>query len=290
MNPKLFKSFTPALVGAVTLAVVGIPQAAEAGTVTGSSNVRFTDVSLELIDNDDSGNGIANLWDISFATVSAGGEINGSDPTVGLGPVSTDTPIDTRSLGQLPFVVGANEVDGAAAVDLSNPLGITSNEASIFLTGDGPVSGSGFGQYTVFSDDFTVTSGDELDLNGSFQGIIEGEITDFTGGTKIVESNYVARYDVFLDDELVFSGDVLDAANRVINENGEYSEDTGIIPIDDTDYTFENGGTARVEFFAREEASATIDRDVQVPEPASILGLLAVGGAFGFLKRRRSHQ
>ena len=51
MNQTFYKSLTPALIGAVTITTVSIPNNAQAGTVTANGNVTFNDVSVLLLDS-----------------------------------------------------------------------------------------------------------------------------------------------------------------------------------------------------------------------------------------------
>lgn len=297
MNQTFYKSLTPALLGAVTLAAVGIPQAAQAGTIRARSTVDFTEVTLELIDNDGSGDGIANVWTEAFGGVNAGGNVT-PPPTPGVfvsdGPsLLTDGPLDTRTLigGTAPLDSnGPNFADGSAEISLSGNILTTGNDAEVFLTGEGPSVGAGEGEYTVFTpsfasgNPFAVTEGDTLDLEGFLNTELFVEITDWEpGDTKIAEADYTATYEILLNGEVVFTAPVLADELNLVNANDSLTETSSVI-LDDIDYTFENDGFAEVAFFAREQAEGTNSQTT--PEPSSLAGLLALGGISFLLKRR----
>lgn len=315
MNQTFLTRLTPALLGAVTLATVGIPQAAQAGTISARSEVDFTNVTLQLIDNDGSGDGIGNLflpvaplgYDGSFAEVDASGAINGIDPVDAVGPVAcANTPITTIGAGsEFPFSLAGGTINAGASVDCSGIPATASNFAQIDLTaapGDPPISGFAQGEYEVFSDDFEATAGDVVDLDGFVAFDLFAEVTGFDGGTKIASAEFEAQYTInrIIDGIVteVFAGSVFSGGVAVTNEDGQEilnnttQEIADPFPLSspDFDYIIPEGadGTYEIRLAAVEQVTGAIDRE-KVPEPSSLAGLLALGGLTFLVKRRKNH-
>ncbi len=286
------------------IGTVGVQTNVQAGTISASSNVQFTDVTLQLIDNDGSGDGIGNLllpsgdYDGAFAQVNASGAINGIDPVDAVGPVACGTtPITTTGAGsEFPFSLGGGTIDAGASVDCNSVPGSASNFAEIELTGDN-ISGNAEGTYEVFSANFNATPDDVVDLEGFFEGDLFAQVTGYTGGTKLASSEFLAQYTINLiqgDGNAieVFAGEVFQAGISVINENDTETLNTGIIDIGFNDYVIgssgldPDGGTYEFRLAAVEEVNGTIDR-VAVPEPGTVVGLLAIGGLGLGLKRKK---
>ena len=293
---KLFKGLAISGFVAVGGFNVIIPQAVRAGSVFARSEVSFENVTLELIDNDGSGDGIANVWNLAEVAVTAGGDVIPPPvgPTEARGPsscpifletpLSLSNPLDTNAFGT---------ASAGASIDCTTPQLSSNVFAEVDLSGSGPAQGNTESRYTLVvptQSAFAVTQGDTLDLNGMVEASSEVTISGYElGDEKFGETDVQARYDVFLDEVLVFSGP--DFFIEIDRKDLDGTVTDSILEVlDNIDYTFGSDGLARVDFLARVNTTARIRQGNDVPEPSTVLGLLGVMGVGIFSNRRRKKQ
>ncbi|WP_157951131.1 PEP-CTERM sorting domain-containing protein [Cyanothece sp. BG0011] len=282
---------TAGVIGLLTATSLGIVQEAQAGTITASSDLAFEDVELTL-----NGNTIVPLF-INTVQGSSGVNLDGN---------SNDDNffVPNRSCGETPIsgvasaIVPNGSANGGATIDcLNGSVTDASNFANLSITGN-QGDASAFGEYTIFTNDFEVNAGDFLDLEGLFTATVAASIDGWRpDDLKSVNANYTATYSVFLDDIEVFTAPTLFDGVSLTNENRSINRTNFIngaqlpIPLDIgtlADYEFLNSGSARIEFFAREQVSARIERE-SVPEPSALIGLSAIGiGALVSRKKKNN--
>ena len=285
MNQTFFKSLTPALIGAVTVATVGIPQAAQAQTTTAISDVDFTNATLTLDGVD--------FWPTFFTETQAGAELNNIDPFDSVPPTACDSSPIGSAVNQSGF--GGSFARGSANVDCSNPSAIANNDAELALldTTNNNESGTGLGGYELFNE-FEASAGQEIIFNGdlatTLRVITEGY--DLGEVEPVVEAEYLAQFNIdqIVDGEAVrvFTGETFDDGIDIINDNDTIQAIRNSSPIPTQSFTFEEDGLYEVRFSAVERVGA-VENGIDVPEPSNLSGLLALGGIAFLVKRRNSH-
>ena len=287
MNQTFFKSLTPALIGAVTVATVGIPQAAQAQTTTAISDVDFTNATLTLDGVD--------FWPTFFAETQAGAELNNIDPFDAVPPTACGSTQIGSSVNQPG--PGGSFARGSANVDCSNSIAIANNDAELALldTTNNNESGTGLGGYELFNE-FEASAGQEIIFNGdlatTLRVITEGY--DLGEVEPVVEAEYLAQFNIdqIVDGEAVrvFTGETFDDGIDIINDNDTIQAIRNSSPIPTQSFTFEEDGLYEVRFSAVERVGAVENEEgMDVPEPSNLSGLLALGGIAFLLKRRNSH-
>jgi hypothetical protein len=269
------RGITAGFIGLFTTATLGIAQQAQAIMVKSDSQVNFRDVSLTL------NNG--NVVPLFFNTIQGNAFVTLDGQTDAPGGFSEGPFMCPKNLTN---TVGASvtngTANGGATADCSDQMLLqASNFANTMLTGNlGQANSAGL--YTFASQDFDVVSGDFLDLKGFVKAQLLAEVKDFVPGpgeSATANADYVLTYNVFLNNSLVFSGPLLSDSVSVINQNGIDTDSVPEIALDDlpfpVDYTFTDGGTARVQFSGREQASSSVRQTV--PEPSALISLASLG-------------
>ncbi len=279
MKTKPISRISAAILGLASFATLGVAQEAQAGTVTSSSTVAFEDVTLTL-----NGDSVVELF---FDTVNGTSFVdldgNSDDDLFASGPLQCPNSLTGSASATVPNGVS----NSGATVDCTTDFVDTSNFAETEMTGN-QGQANALGAYTIFTQNFDVVAGDFLDLTGTLNAEVFAEIEDWSPGeTKTAAADFLGTYEVFLDNVVVFRGPPLDLAVALVNQNGIETDAIINFPLDGFDYTFDDSGSARIQFSAREQASSSIAR---APEPSAVISLTTVGIAALVSRNKRKNS
>ena len=277
------------LVGGLAL---GLSQEAKAATATAQSDLLFSD--LEFTTNF----GI----DISdfFYSTSCQATVNGvtdqdtQGPTAFPGPVAPSTceVIDGLSTANATAFTGAG-------------IGVGFNQGtSSFANAEGNMeTASGTSEFLSLTGIFDAPDDGTFSFQALLEAFISAEVVGFDDGeSKLASTGYLASFTLV---ELDANGnpirDVIAPIIRgntggVINQDGTFQN--GAVPdgvftpgtLDEmfagTDIPFGGAGRYQAQFTASTDVNALTDQ-IAVPEPGTVLGLLAIGGLGLGLKRKQ---
>lgn len=282
MDRTLFKHIAPGLVGAVTVATVGIPQAAQAQTIEAESRVSFTNVTFTL-------NG-ENFWpELSAQTEATAGLFpppNLDDFEQEFLTACTNTPIPANA-----FVSRTSSFASSGAnVACNTPVAEANNFAQLALldTSIPNETSTALGSYETFGE-VNLQEGDVLAFNGNLNTLLSVSINGYDDPIgALASSGFLAQLTINdADGNRVFTGTEFDDQLVIQDRNDSQEQRTFVDQLVSETYTVEEDGLYSITFSAVEEANAVEEDSIQVPEPSNLAGFLALGGIAFLLKRRK---
>lgn len=289
MNQTILKSFTPALIGAVTVSTVGMPQAAQAQTIEAESRVSFTDATLTL-------NG-ADAWSLFSAQTEGLANLFPPDQAPAAENTFTTTCPNTATPAMNVVATRTRTsslATGGADVDCSNQITIANNFAEIALldTGIPDETGTAQGSYEIFAE-INFEEGDVLEFDGTLNTLLSASVDGYADPTgALASAEFLAQFTINDEDgNRVFTGTEFDDQLVIQDRNNASERFTFSDQIVSETYTVEEDGIYSIAFSGVEETNGREATGVTtgVPEPSNLSGLLALGGIAFLLKRRNRH-
>ena len=296
-KPNLLQNLAVAgivAVGGVTLAT---PQKAQAATVYGFSSLEITDLTIlgveTIFETETSDSAVLDSLNDSNIDITDAEQAFVTNNGVPMPGENFFDPWGTPLGGPqgTNFARGDVAISGDPVTDFNG-----TNVAEAYVNGNEELEAEADGEWEAVSIFFTVSPGQDIMFNGTYAGLLGVEITnsDFVSG--IAEAQLAFNFEINASDgtpvfqtgfeeslglaQVGFQSDAPGGslASAVSNGNSfTFAQD--IIDEFGTEYN--------IVIDAFEEATVRKQVDGRVPEPSTILGLLAVGGLGLGLKRAK---
>lgn len=284
--------------GGVTLAT---PQKAQAGTVYSYSELNIIDLIITGVEDLDFETETSTSAVINPPLTSDGGigEFDASQSFVTLNGVPSAPENFFDPWGTpLGGPQGPNFARGDVLINGNNLLtdfdGVNLGEA--FCNGLVFCEAEGDGEWEAVSEFFDIAPGDQINFTADYSYLLAAEITGWDPGeSKFTEAEFAFDFEINGRDA---NGDVtvlrqftLDESIGVANANSfEQDSDSGSLASNFAAFTaeeLEGLSDFNIVVDAIEVAAVRKRQDQKVPEPATIFGLLTVGGLGLGLKRKK---